>query len=236
MSQLNIRRKNRKRGFTRVVQTPSGGTKVMTTDKDGKEWQNIKNKLTRADAHAVPVNTPENSYWKSNAKICMLDFVSNPPKYGNPESLWEGVREYFLWCENWPRESLFVTASQGDVLKEAVPKARVPTKKGLCIWLGINIETWNRMFHLGPDYARIVEAAEYMIETEKYELAAAGLVNATMISHDLRLNRDGEGVNGGSDHRGKGRLPKGLDPKNLTTKELIQLDKLLSKASSNKEE
>lgn len=93
---------------------------------------------------------------------------------------------YIKWCiENPFMEGKLVTF-QGYGRVEEVPKMRVATLRGFCLYLGIHTTTladWKKR----PDLCSVILVIEEMIYEYKFSGAAADLLNANIISRDLGL-------------------------------------------------
>lgn len=113
-------------------------------------------------------------------------FSCTNPAFNSPEEMVQATTAYFEWAASNPlqEEKLFhyqgsVTTAQGNVM-------RAFTLRGLCIFCGITRSTWDRYRSLEP-YAELCSFVEDIIYTQKFEGAAANLLNATIIARDLGL-------------------------------------------------
>lgn len=82
-------------------------------------------------------------------------------------------------------------AYQGEVVKEELPKMRAMTMTGLCLYLGVN-EAYFRQFKKElpegeTDFSTVIANIEAVIYTQKFEGAAAELLNHNIIARDLGL-------------------------------------------------
>lgn len=139
-------------------------------------------------------------------------------KQWTADELYLTAIEYFNWSHNNPLYELRPFAYKGDSWVEEVPKARAFTERGLCTFLGISLKEWQEMSkadHLAP----ITSWAEQVIHQQKFELAAADLLNAGFIARDLGL----------SDKRELGGIPG--QPLEVSAREQL-LDRLSGIASS----
>lgn len=105
---------------------------------------------------------------------------------------------YFEWCEENPLQEQQVWQHKGEVVRTNVAKVRAFTKRGLCIHLGITTAKFDAFAKRGEDWEAVVDAIETVIYTQKFENAAAGLLNAGIISRDLGL---AERTSNDHDHR-----------------------------------
>jgi hypothetical protein len=103
-----------------------------------------------------------------------------------PTELLEKAAEYCDYVEATPLQSQNAAVHKGDVTVYQLDKARAMTLKGFAAYLGLTVpqlrgtdtsEAWNTAL------AKI----EQVFYTQKYELAAAGLLNASIVSRELGL-------------------------------------------------
>jgi hypothetical protein len=110
-----------------------------------------------------------------------------PPKYTDPQRLWEDCVEYFEWVEDNPLKEDGVYAYQGNIKHEPKAKMRAMTTNGLCIFLGIVHDTWIDWRNNRPEFSEVITRVEGIIRAQKFEGAAAELLNANIIARDLGL-------------------------------------------------
>ncbi|WP_299739078.1 DNA-packaging protein [uncultured Roseobacter sp.] len=110
-----------------------------------------------------------------------------PPIFDDPDSLWDACCIYFEWANNNPLYADTLVSFQGKTQHEPVAQLRAFTLKGLCLYVGISFETWRTWREDRPDLKEVMNRAEDVIYTQKFEGAAAGLLNAGIISRDLGL-------------------------------------------------
>lgn len=122
---------------------------------------------------------------------------ANP--FASPEDLLERSIAYFRWCEDNPLQEEEVYVHRGVITRVDKSKARAFTKKGLATFLGITTVTFSSYRHRGEDWAEVVDLIEQVIYTQKFENAAANLLNAGIVARDLGLAERSEvtGANGG---------------------------------------
>ena len=113
--------------------------------------------------------------------------------------LWAACCEYFEWVEANPLEEAF--QYQGAVSEKPLPKMRAMTIWGLCRFLGITRFTWDE-YRGREDFSAITSQVEDTIKDQKFSGAAAGLLNANIISRDLGLadKQEHTGKDGGVLH------------------------------------
>lgn len=105
---------------------------------------------------------------------------------GSPEKMWESCCEYFQWNEDNPlwEEKLF--AYQGEVTRDTIYKMRAMTIEGLRMFLGIGEQTWYD-YKAREGFSEVIARAEEVIRRQKFEGAAAELLNPNIIARDLGL-------------------------------------------------
>lgn len=121
-----------------------------------------------------------NEFWKARSKH------GRDKIFETPEMLWEACCEYFQWTHDNPllEEKLF--HFQGVVTRESVSKMRAMTISGLCIFLGISQKTWD-VYAKRKDFLGVTGQVKEIIKTQKFEGAAADMLNANIIARDLGL-------------------------------------------------
>lgn len=132
-----------------------------------------------------------NQFWKIRSKH------GRDMLFSSPELLWEAASEYFEWCEDNPlmdHEAKVVSNGGGEgssVEIVQIPKKRVFTLHGLCLYLGCNTDYFkhfrNQERAKREDFSPIMKAIEQTIYDQKYTGAASGLFNANIIARDLGL-------------------------------------------------
>jgi len=127
-----------------------------------------------------------NSFWRARSTH------GRQPIFKTPDDLWTACEEYFEWVENNPLIEVRPFAYQGDVTMAEVPKMRAMTISGLCIFLDVARKTWDE-YRGRKDYLPVVTRVEEIISAQKFEGAAADLLNANIIARDLGL-RDKQDV------------------------------------------
>ena len=138
---------------------------------------------------AAPIG---NQFWKLRSKH------GRDKLFATPELLWEAACEYFQWCEENPLYEMKGFAYQGSVTKEEFPKMRAMTLSGLCFYLNCN-EAYFRTFKAQlpegeKDFNTVITDIEKTIYNQKFQGAAADLLNANIIARDLGLS-DNSNVN-----------------------------------------
>jgi hypothetical protein len=131
-----------------------------------------------------------NQFWKMRSKH------GRDKLFVTPKLLWDAACEYFQWCEDNPLYEMKGFAFQGVVTKEKFPKMRAMTLSGLCFYLNCN-EAYFRTFKAQlpkdeQDFNTVITDIEKTIYRQKFEGAAADLLNANIIARDLGLKEHSE--------------------------------------------
>lgn len=133
----------------------------------------------------------------SNDEVIKPGSQANPWKasvgrekiFKTPQDLLDACVEYFEWVHDNPLVMAKPFSGEGRSWNHGVPMMRAMTQKGLYNFLGIGQHTWSdyKLKH-GPDYAAVVERVESVIYQQKFEGAAAGLLNPLIIARELGLS------------------------------------------------
>ncbi len=100
-----------------------------------------------------------------------------------PECLWNKALEYFRWVEDNPLKEEKVFSSSKRL---SVSKIRAMTVTGFCVFAGIGRDTY-ASYLKNEAYALVISRIADIIYTQKFEAAAAGLLETSFISNDLGL-------------------------------------------------
>jgi len=76
---------------------------------------------------------------------------------------------------------------KGMTVRDSVEKLRAFTKKGLATRLGITLNHLNKMSDKGPEWEQACQLIDQVIDTQQFEGAAAGLLNASLVTRSLGL-------------------------------------------------
>lgn len=143
-----------------------------------------------------------NRFWEARAKH------GRDKVFTDSEAMWEAACDYFAWVNDNPLEEGIVY--QGVVNEEqAKPLMRAMTIEGLCIFWGVNSKYLSQFegeldlaTNEGKDFSNIICNIRDVIRTQKFEGAAAGLLNPNIIARDLGLKDESKhehtGANGGA--------------------------------------
>lgn len=127
-----------------------------------------------------------NEFWKARSSHGAVR------KFKTAKQLEKACCDYFDWASANPLEEEKLFAYEGKVFPGTASKMRPFTLSGLSLFLGISQQSWRDWRNPGhdnyrEDLAPVIAWAETVIWTQKFEGAAAGLLNANIISRDLGL-------------------------------------------------
>lgn len=121
-----------------------------------------------------------NQFWKARSKH------GRDKIFSSPDILWEACTEYFEWVDKHPLMAAELVKFQGRYRTAKVAKMRAMTLTGLFIFLDIDKKTW-ALYKDREDFIPVITRVEEIIITQKFEGAAAELLNANIIARDLGL-------------------------------------------------
>lgn len=113
----------------------------------------------------------------------MRDSHGGPRKFETPDELRAKCFEYFEWADDHPLEEEKVF---GTGIRMTLGKTRVFTQRGMCLFIGIAAPTW-REYKARPEFSDVCGEIEDIIYVQKFESAAAGLVNGNIVARELGL-------------------------------------------------
>ena len=133
-----------------------------------------------------------NEFWKARSSH------GRAPIFATPDHLWSACVEYFEWVEANPLYECKAFGSKDGPQTIDLPKMRAMTVSGLCIFLDISPKTWAE-YRVREDFTPIASRVDEIIRTQKFQGAAADLLNPSIIARDLGLADKSEltGANGG---------------------------------------
>lgn len=154
-----------------------------------------------------------NQFWKARCKH------GRDKIFETPAVLLESCSEYLEWCDKNPL--LTVEYNGKDAKKCTVPKMRAYTLSGLFVFLDIDRKTWD-LYRQREDFIPVTTHVEQIIYTQKFEGAAAGLLNASIIARDLGLKEQTDVTSKGE------KISTPTDLSRLPLELLLQIEKHLS--------
>ena len=122
-----------------------------------------------------------NQFWK------MRETHGRNPIFETPEQLWVAACEYFQWVENNPLLEEKIFHAQGIITKGTVTKMRAMTIRAMCFFIGLSRQGWQE-YSEKPDFSDIVKEIEDVIYSQKFEGAAADMLNSNIIARELGLS------------------------------------------------
>lgn len=127
-----------------------------------------------------------NQFWKLRSKH------GRSTLFADPDLLWEAACEYFQWCEDNPLIEVDFVGKDAEEVKR--PKMRAFTMHGLCRYLDCNTDYFKQFKaslkannHKHEGFSPVITRIEETIYEQKFTGAAAGFLNANIISRDLGL-------------------------------------------------
>ena len=125
---------------------------------------------------------PGNRFWEARSS------AGPKPKFECADDLWAACVEYFDWVHDNPLYADHLVTFQGQATHEPVAKMRAMTIGGLCLFLDIDETTWRDWKASRSDLSPIITRAEAVIFAQKFEGAAADLLNGNIIARELGLS------------------------------------------------
>lgn len=113
--------------------------------------------------------------------------------FSSPEVLWDAACEYFEWCDKHPLQEQDWVGKDGRPVKKNLVRAY--TWSGLEYYLGVSSLREYKTNEKYKDFFQVIARIEQVIYTQKFEAAAAGLLNANIIARDLGLIEKTENKN-----------------------------------------
>lgn len=119
-----------------------------------------------------------NSYWK-----LAKGFAVGKERAYKPNDLWEKSLEYMEWLEKNPlkEEKVFANGQ-----RMSINKMRAATITGFCLYAGICTSTFDN-YSKDKAYLDIIKKIKDLFFSQKFEGAAADLLNPNIIARDLSL-------------------------------------------------
>lgn len=127
-----------------------------------------------------------NQFWKQRSSH------GRKPIFGGADELWEACCEYFDWVEANPLYEDKLVTFQGAATHEPCAKMRAMTISGLCIFLDISIQAWTE-YREREGFGEVTSRVDEIIRTQKFQGAAAELLNPNIIARELGLAEKNDG-------------------------------------------
>ena len=112
--------------------------------------------------------------------------LGRPPLFDTAEEMYAACCEYFEWVVENPLYEDKAFQFQGEPVHTHVVKPRAMTLVAMCTFLGCSRDAWEQ-YRKREGFAETCELVDNIIYTQKFELAAADLLNVNLIARDLGL-------------------------------------------------
>lgn len=123
-----------------------------------------------------------NQLWK------LRKFNRGPePVIKNPEHMIEEAIAYFDWAFNNPTPEKVIGWYEGAATEHTIYHPRALTIAGFCSYLGVGRNEWHRWKREREELLPAMSWVEAQMFDQKFNAAAAGLLNANIISRELGL-------------------------------------------------
>jgi hypothetical protein len=110
----------------------------------------------------------------------------HPPIFSTPDEMYARCCEYFEWVRENPIYEKKIFQFNGGIVNGETEKPRAMTIKALCIHMGCSVDAWAN-YRKREGFSEVCELVDSIIYTQKFELAAADLLNVNLIARDLGL-------------------------------------------------
>lgn len=105
-----------------------------------------------------------------------------------PEQLFNLAVKYFEWAEANAIKAAETASFQGEVEESLVYKPRVFTLNGFKLFCGLS-DSGILKYRQQADYCDVMEFVDSVINEQKFQLAANGVINASFIGKDLGIDK-----------------------------------------------
>jgi hypothetical protein len=131
--------------------------------------------------------TGHSDYWRGRGPR------GKKPKFDSPEKLWDACVEYFEFVEANPLlEDKAMGGGEAGPAHTDLRKMRAMTIAGMCTFIGCSQRAWQEWAVERADLKETIELVDQIIRTQKFEGAAAGMLNPVIIARDLGLTEKSE--------------------------------------------
>lgn len=170
--------------------------------------------------------TPGNRFWERRSSH------GRKPIFKSPEALWNAATEYFQWSEDNPIMESKPVMVDGKPQLQEVPKHRMLTIQGLCIFLDISADTWAN-YKKYPDFVGTCIDIEEVIRQQQAMGAAAGQLNPMIVARIMGLKEAIDAKHSGTvEHSGSVEVEVTTSFDELTASELETVKGILLKAKA----
>jgi hypothetical protein len=112
--------------------------------------------------------------------------LGRPPLFDTAEEMYAACVKYFEYVAENPLVENKVFQFQGAPIPATINKPRAMTLVAMCTFLGCSRDAWEN-YRKREGFAETCELVDNIIYTQKFELAAADLLNVNLIARDLGL-------------------------------------------------
>lgn len=105
-----------------------------------------------------------------------------------PEQLFNLAVKYFTWAEDNAIKAAETASFQGEVEESLVHKPRVFTLTGFKLFCGLS-DGGIIKYRNDGDYGEVMEFVDSVINEQKFQLAANGIINSSFIGKDLGIDK-----------------------------------------------
>lgn len=127
--------------------------------------------------------------------------LGRPRKFETPDDLWAAAISYFEWCTDNPLVEDKVMIVDKSAEHQSISKMRAMTLKAFYTHAGIGEQTFLDYEARAP-FSGIVKLIRDVMRSQKFEGAAAGMLNPNIIARDLGLAEVSK-----NEHTGKDGAP-----------------------------
>lgn len=113
------------------------------------------------------------------------------PVFMTPEHFAHACYEYFSWAHRNPLKEQKVFNYKGDITYANMDVMRAFSVRALCTFLNISTSTF-KSYEKKPGFDEVAQCVRDIIHTQKFEGAAANLLNPTVIMRDLGMAEKSE--------------------------------------------
>lgn len=152
----------------------------------------------------------------------LRNYFGNVVSFPTPQHMINAAVDYFTWVEENPMIEVKIFNGASGIRTHDASHPRAMSWQGLAAHTGVSVSTW-KSYKDRPEFAEAYDAISAVMYTQKFENAAAGLLDARIITRDLGLADKVETENK-TEH-----VVKTFDLSKLDDKDLADLARILGK-------
>lgn len=120
--------------------------------------------------------------------------------FNTPEELLDACVGYFNWVEENPLQEEQLFSYKGGVTRADKTKIRAMSKRAMATYIGMPVAALDKLRERHESFGLVLDMCDQIIYTQKFEGAAANLLNSSLIARDLGLADKSEltGADGGA--------------------------------------